>query len=281
MSRNKCGGCDLTIKKNEGVVECAACKKKYHGDCSKLSDNEFAVISSKTKLKWFCSLCNDDVVDILNNYEKFKKVSATIEAMKNEVDEKVSQFEIRLAALEKETSKKAVIEKVAEQVKISSEMDREESELIKMKEQNLIYFNVPESECELIEDKMKHDFKLLSEAYNKHIKHDDISSMFRVGKKVQNKTRPLVVKYGSLEIKNNMLKKSGKLSIKYQSELKPIYTSIDRTQKQREAHKKLVLELKSRKSRGEEDIVIRNNKIVQHFRRESAAERITWASLFQ
>ena len=81
-------------------------------------------------------------------------------------------------------------------------------------------------------------------------------------------------------MRNAVLKNSSDLKIKVRNEIKPIYASIDRTNKQREIHKKLVEELKMRKSEGEQNIVIRNNKIVKIFQKENAAQRTTWANLF-
>ena len=69
-----------------------------------------------------------------------------------------------------------------------------------------------------------------------------------------------------------MQKASGQLKIRYRNEIRPIYMSIDRTPSQREQHKKLVEELKSRKSNGESNIVIRNEKNCSNF---SQAERRT------
>ena len=153
--------------------------------------------------------------------------------------------------------------------------------LIKTKEQNLVYFNFPEKDDGSIAEKMKHDFKLLSKAYNKEIDPKEITNMFRVGKK-SGKDRPLIVKYGSMDIKNSYLKSSGYLKIKHEDEIKSVYVSIDRTQKQREKHRKLVEELKTKKQEpGNESLVIRGEKIVQNFQIETGLQRTTWPSLFQ
>ena len=107
--------------------------------------------------------------------------------------------------------------------------------------------------------------------------------MFRVGKKVEGNNRPLVIKYTSSQLKNKFLKSSGNLKIKTNNEIKPIYIyiSIDRTQNQRAKHRQLVNEMKKRREDGEENLVIRGEKIVQNFQKEEGAKKITWASLFQ
>ena len=146
-----------------------------------------------------------------------------------------------------------------------------------------MYFNIPESNCEEAADRMKNDFQLLNRTYeNLELKPEDISTLFRVGKKIDDKTRPLVVKFTSLEKKKDVLFKSGKLKLKYNNEICEIFVSIDRTPKQREENKKLVEQLKKkREDEEDEDWVIRNNKIVKNFRDANQTTRVKWADLFQ
>ena len=276
----KCGACEKTFAKKEQQVDCSACKKKYHINCSKLSDDELKIFMSKTKLKWFCMICEDDVAELLTNFEKFRKVSATIEKIQNEIDAKVSNFEKRLTVCEANLEAGNVVKKIEEQVKKSSVVDKEELDLRKSKEENLIFFGLPESESDTIAERMKSDFSFLNNAYQNSLKSDDITSLFRIGKK-SDKKRPLVVRFVSMETENAIMRRSGKSSIKNNNQIIPIYMSIDRTQKQCESHKQLVDELRRRKSQGEEYIVIRNEKIVQYFQKETATERTTWSSLFQ
>ena len=278
--RNKCGSCDTCFAKGEKYLTCNACKNKYHEKCSQLNDNELDVIMKKTKLQWFCEICNDDVVDMICNFEKFRKVAKEIEKMKNEMNSKINEFEKRVTLIESGSSAKSVSEKIEKEVKKTNEQDKEELELIRSKEKNLVYFNLPESNSEDTSDKMLDDFKLLNEAYKNEIKQNQISNLFRVGKKTD-KIRPLIVKYNTLEDKNEILKKSGYLTIKSGNEVRPIFVSIDRTINQRESHKKLVKELKERRDNGEENIVIRNDKIITNFQKEKAAERVTWASVVE
>ena len=281
MSKRKCGSCDKIFSKNEANIECSACKRKYHFECTSLNDDEFTVLSASRKLKWFCILCDEDVDNLLTNFEKFRKVSIEIEKIKSENEARLAEIEKRLVLCENGKTDMNVQKKIEEQIKKSCEEDQEEANLIKSKEQNLVYFDLPESANESTADRMKDDFNLLAEAYSNKIEHKDISNLFRVGKKTENKNRPLVVKFSSLETRTKFLKSSGDLKIKRGNVIKPVYMSIDRTQKQREAHKILVEQLKSRRASGEQNLVIRGDKIVKVFQKEAAAQRTTWASLFQ
>ena len=78
-----------------------------------------------------------------------------------------------------------------------------------------------------------------------------------------------------------MLKQTGDLKLRWNNEIRRIYASIDRTEKQRKEHSRLVKELKDRKEAGEVNIGIRDEKIVQIFRNGNAAPRVTFADLFK
>ena len=278
--RIQCGSCDEVCGKNDEGVECDACKKKFHKSCTNLKDEEYKILTSRTRLKWFCQMCESDVEDILNNFEKFKKVSNEISKIKNEMDTKILEIEKRVASCEETGSKKSV-EQAVQEVNRSMEQNSEEKELIESKKRNLVYFNVPESTEDSPADRMKYDFGKLEEAYkNEALAHNDIETLYRVGKRGET-NRPLIVKFKNDQTRSRILGSSSKLNIKHDNEVRPIYVSIDRTPKQREEHKKLVEELKGRKRNGETDLVIRNNKIVKNFQANPEVQRITWSSLFK
>ena len=276
-----CGSCDEEVKRNDKNVECDACKKKYHTSCSKLSDAECNVLSTKTNLKWYCQLCENDVKDILSNFEKFKKVSHEISKLKSDMDEKLKVFEDRLTKCEASNDNNDYAVTSRNNSNNVAELNRAELDLIESKKSNLIYFNIPESDSDNISDRMKHDFKLVSETYkNVKIDHTDITTLYRVGKKSE-RARPLVVKYKNIDRKNEILSSSSKLSVKYRTTSYEVFVSIDRTPIQREVHKKLVDELKNRKSNGESDLVIRNGKIIKKFPTGSNAVKVKWSDLFK
>ena len=152
--------------------------------------------------------------------------------------------------------------------------------MIKSKELNLIYFNVPESVSDIVAERMKQDYERLRSSYGGEFDHNEITSLYRIGKKAD-KSRPIAVRFKSVDSKNKYLKKSAHLKVKENHEDIPVYVSIDRTMKQRAAHRKLVDELKNRRREREENLVIRNNKIVTNFQREHVAQRTSWSSLFK
>ena len=164
----KCGSCDETFKRNEKSMACSACKNKYHQPCSNVTEEEFAMmLVARTKLKWFCQLCEADVSDILTNFEKFKKVSKEISNIKNDISNKLKDIEQRLAHCEVQKSSSDVSHTIQEQVAKDYTLSREEERLIESKKCNLVFFNVPECTAESPGDRMKEDYKALNDAYDK------------------------------------------------------------------------------------------------------------------
>ena len=278
---NQCGSCDASFKRGEKSISCSACKHRYHYQCSMLSESEFDVCSNKSILKWFCRLCENDVNDILTNFEKFKKVSKEIMDMKSELDSRFNKVEDRIAVLEARKGGENVEDLVRETISKDVSLNPDEQKLIDAKRCNLIYFNLPESDIEDIGEKMKHDYRKLRSLYRDNFATpENIDSCYRVGKKNEDKTRPLVVKFKSADTRNKILSNSRDLFLTENRNRTPVFVSIDRTPKQRAEHKKLVTELKSRKENGDENIGIRNGRIIENFQKSTTSTRIRWADLF-
>ena len=145
----------------------------------------------------------------------------------------------------------------------------------------MIYFNIPESSNDEIEDRIKHDYQCLGEIYGYNVvKTDHISNLFRVGKKTE-RSRPLIVKFNDQIIKENYVKLSfgKKLTLKQNQEIINVSATHDKTKKQRDHYKKLSSELKERKENGEENVGIRNNKIVTNFQNQTRGTKQTWATI--
>ena len=288
MTRSKkCGCCDEGFSRGEACIDCSACRKSHHDKCSKLSDDEFLLMqSNKSSLKWFCRLCDSQVTDILTNIERFKKFSAEISSIEKNIEDKFSVIENKIKKLENSNFQPEInsaVEKVMSEKKPSTD---NEKELIKKKRNNLIYFNIPESSSENIEDKLKHDFGMLEQIYGRnYLKSENIENLFRVGKKVEEGNRPLIVKFSDRQTKEVFVEKSiGRdkdLILKYRNENIKISVSHDRTKNQREIYKNLRNELSRRKEAESNDkLIIRNGRIVeQNFPSETRGTKLTWANL--
>ena len=177
-----------------------------------------------------------------------------------------------------------IAEQLEEQLKEKLEdkfKQDEESKLREKKKNNLIFFNIPELLSDNIEEKMKADFYKIKNAYTERVvlNESDVTVVTRIGKKnpEADKPRPVILTFKNEEKRLEILRKNKDLElIDDNFETIKIYVTTDKTIKQRETEKALREEIKTRKSNGENDLVIRNEKIVP-FR--PGAQK-SWAALF-
>lgn len=88
-----------------------------------------------------------------------------------------------------------------------------------------------------------------------------VSKMYHLGKKVENKSRHLLVSLETLSMKRTLLSKSAIL--RKSEHWKDVFVSPDLTPKERKTNRLLRTELKRRKSAGEQqNLIIRRGKIV-------------------
>ena len=88
----------------------------------------------------------------------------------------------------------------------------------------------------------------------------EIIKLFHIGKKVDKKHRPLLIRLSNYEIKARILSKSFILCQTNQYE--NIFVSADMTKAEQARHKLLVEQLKSSRARGKIDIIIQGDSIV-------------------
>lgn len=97
----------------------------------------------------------------------------------------------------------------------------------------------------------------------------DIDQIFRLGKRTENKSRPLLVRLQDSQARKYILKNAK--SLRNSSSYKNVYVSPDLTPKERKLNKQLYQELKYRKDHGEKDLIIRNGKIVSRTPNDNVA----------
>ena len=173
-----------------------------------------------------------------------------------------------------ETSLREII---AEELQEKQKLDEEK--LKEKKKMNLMFFNFKEDQHKTNEDLMLDDFNKIQSAYEGRVTiiESDITHITRIGKKQNDKVRPILVTFKSEEKRMEILRRGKNLEDKSdEGELTKVYVAPDKTKKQREHEKLLRDQIKERTSNGEKNLVIRNDKIVP-FR--PAAQK-SWASLF-
>ncbi len=282
-----CGFCDSNVT-NDGI-QCDACTKWYHFGCTKLKEKIYkAIEGSEKELSWFCALCKPDVKNMLSNFERFKKVDHEIEKNKKAIDDKIKEclrnFKPVVPAVQAENVQEIVTNLITERNTNDGELRSEEAE-IERRKPNLIFFGVPESSSTDSSARMLEDFHLVKSLYEDKvdIEPQNVKSIFRIGKADdRGRNRPLLLKFESVDLKNNLLRNSKDIQLRKDNEIVRIGVSPDRTQKQREIHKSLVVQLRERMTNGERNMVIRNGKIIANFQKETVKPRnLTWAQVVQ
>ena len=117
--------------------------------------------------------------------------------------------------------------------------------------------NIPEPNTSNFEADRNYASKLCKDTFDLDVK---ILKVFRLGMKVPNKYRPLLVHFNNENCKAKILGKS--YLLKSMEPYSSIYVSADMTKSERIMHRQLVEELKSRRARGETNIFIRGNSII-------------------
>ena len=124
------------------------------------------------------------------------------------------------------------------------------------RKRNIIVYNLPEK-TERADDKVKLT-EMCKEITDVELK---ITKTFRLGKRVESKHRPLLVGLETEDDRACLLSVAPRLRLS--TEFKQVFIALDMTKLERERHKKVVEELKRRRSNGESGIFIRNGNIVQ------------------
>lgn len=170
--------------------------------------------------------------------------------------------------------------------------DQEELKSREAKKPSLIVYGMPETHEDEV-NQIKSDFNTIKQLYATRvdINKEDFNAISRLGVKKPNQVRPIKITFTSMEKRMKVLTKNKGLRLDEDGEntcgyadcsTHPtkhthIYITTDKTRKEREEEQRLRQELKERRGAGEEDIIIRNGKIVKRETRQNAHPR--WAEV--
>ena len=258
--------CRKEVFEHDNAVCCNKCNRWQHQSCAGFNQSEYKLLNKgkiQDNLMWFCDGCVPQIRCFLqgrpqresehtNNTELCKKLDTVIEGF--------ARMEKALVA--KESNIEDIIEEKVGKY-LSEQRDKEDRQC------NLIFHNLPESDASDIEDKKSDDIdKVKSIFSNLEVDYTEISKPTRLGKKMKTddgKERPrlLRVRVGDVNVKRQALAKAKELKNESNSIWKKVYITPDLTFKEREENRKLRLELNTRRDKGEEDLIIRNRRIVK------------------
>ena len=277
----------------EDVLECNWCEGRLHAGCVKLSKEQCTVLCDTIRnVVFFCSPCLEMLPVALKYYDGLSIVDSRVTTIERSIKEistvnkEVLQFskqhqEVANKINELSVSTAALSAKVntliQDQSKIASTTKQGDTSQTlaapsttlsladeiterERRKNNIVVYNLKEgSNRQADKDSAT---VLLNSILDFEV---NITKLFRLGQATNNKNRPLLIGLESEEIKFQILAAAPRLRTSKQ--FPKVYISQDMTQAERQKHKQLVTQLKQRRAKGEQNIVIRNGRIITRYSR--------------
>ena len=290
--------CDKCTESVDHLIQCENCETWYCSSCEKVPTQVMEIISGYRQLHWFCGTCEtqighsayDQLAAKSVSHEGITKQLSEVQAqVKKLVDQVNVQLNNRLKEFETEIKHKFgnTSSMTEQQVVMNSNpetngdsnwinnnittrvideyRDRESRKL------KLILYNVPESQSGDTSVRKTHDTKFILDIASKiEAGQIDVTSVTRLGKKVDNKNRLMKVQVANLSQKRRLLINAKKLK-QCSGDFQNIYLSPDLSYNERQANKLLRQELSRRREAGETDLVIYRGSIVKKPSHKSSA----------
>ena len=265
--------------KSSDAIQCEICYRWVHASCEGIPKEKYKLFNQVvgeipnlvycckynqcySRLNQFTSVANhDSLVNISQDLkvigEQYGVLKTTVSKLGSQIEE-LSQNNLSLKKKFNDLLSSQKQPQATGNISSSQELSTattiaEELAERERKKNNIIIYNFPEDTAE--RDKL---LKMCKDSTDLDIK---IHKLFRLGRKTDNKARPLLVALESEVEKLELLSRAPKL--RFHEEYKNIFIAQDMTKLQRLKHKKLVEELKKRKQQGEVNLIIKNGTIMK------------------
>jgi len=285
-----CSSCRTLLNDSDHCIQCDKCDLWNCLICANISENLYKAMTegSYMNIKFFCTKCESEnkrekqdgnlekhdsakimtmLSKVLENQQSTTSQMKAFETQLNSFDTKLGNYESKIESIvESKVSQKFGQEAQELKAEIVDEVrdlvsERHEREI---RECNLILFNAAEptstdkSECHMEDTQTFTD--LCEELGTANFTANKI---YRIGKKSGDKPRPLKVVLSNKTETKAILAAAKNLKSSSNEEIKAISIAPDYTPAQMKERKKLQQELEQRKEAGEDDLIIRNLKIVK------------------
>jgi len=296
-SRDICTLCSEPAVKD--TFECGWCECLQHSVCLGISADQCNVLNTlSSNVIYFCSACLLHLPAAMQSYDNRLSDNDKLQTMEKHIDSRLDALEIKLSDITKQFVQYSLSElsnQIEEQItdigskiedlsakhtSVQMEVDSATESLQSSttgstslvstassiadeladrdrRRNNIILYNFSEKSDREADRKAFNDMcqVVFSEQFA-------VSKVIRLGKRSEDKDRhrPLLVGLNQESNKVSLLVNSSKL--RRHDMYKNVYLSPDRTKFERLKYKKLVEELKERRSKGETNLIIRNNTII-------------------
>jgi len=271
----------IIVDAEECSIECQWCQKWVHSKCTKLSDEECAILQkSNTNIMFFCPTCVSNLDEALELFDDNKTNSSKLDLQddlpdkQNQLESQLSIVESKLLELKEElclqiskcremfsssstnTTKPPPLIANTVVTALNEEREREKRQL------SLIVHNLTESKATEGEARKRDDIKEVIDILKYLGAKANVTKALRLGKK-SDKPRLLKISVDSVESKAFILRNCTNLrKTEPSNRFNKIYITPDLTPAEREANRQLRIQLKEMNKDGNR-YKIKNGRIVQ------------------
>ena len=280
----QCGKCDNECMENSESIQCDLCNVWFHQACTPLNPSEFkTLVKGNQCLLFACPQCaehngkeNRRFGMLEDRVKIIEKQAVQIEGLTDLVKALQQQNELILKLLDNQKEAKMEEKKMETEIKnklkdkiIEAEENEDEQKERDEKKDNLIIFNVDETDGEGQEQEELATVNKILKVVNPDFDTNslDKSKISRLGYKrrprdnEQPKPRPIRVTLPSQDDKMKILKKAS--ALKGHRLYSKVGLSKDKTRKEMEQHQTLRKELMERRSKGENVTIYRDSVVLR------------------
>ncbi|KAL5239425.1 hypothetical protein ACI65C_006835 [Semiaphis heraclei] len=235
-----CFSCNEQFAELDNPLKCDSCSSLVHNKCSGLSATELKCLGLKNRiLKFFCASCDQGLKELPELKTLIKKLLVDVDNIKNITINNTNS---------------------TDNINFSNEFVINEINERNRRANNLIFYNIEESDSNRSDDRITSDFNHINNIIS--IILSDISrdipiplKVIRLGRYQPGKMRPIKTIFSTATDVFDIIRNKKKIT---HSNLPSIINiSTDRTPNQRESMKKLREELASRTNNGETGLTIK------------------------
>ena len=232
-----CQKCDKII--TESVI-CQGCKLDYCVACAKISPTLFECLRSgeMNDFYWSCTSCRTTLPTLDN-------ITGMLKDMQKDSNERMTRLETRVTSLESDTKdeikgtvsnmKAEIISSLKDDINKLVDTRHGEMEERKRRESNIVIFNMPEHNFAIgTTNKTADEYDVKQISHHLGQESLNITNLFRLGKKVQGKTRVLKVILDSKTERRFLLENARHIEAKVPEKFKRVIISKDMTLVQRD-----------------------------------------------
>ena len=299
---DSCGDCGKVVSRGQKALQCDVCHFWHHIGCEKVCQDVYQFLcehNEEAGLRWLCRKCQTTYQTVMNSICRLEKAHQHLEdkvacmgekfdaLMKGLDDSKIGQFDSKIDQIQQkiqESTEKFFTEKVTHMdekfEKVLNDLgscnnsslqhrfqdDLEEVEEVRRRKTNVIIHGLKEPADGDKDSEHEQDASSIEHLLHE-LKCDEVSvnSTVRLGKKPageDTKPRPIKLVLASEEHKDKVLRGAKNLKYARVNTLDKVFIHQDLTPRQREQRKKLVEELKVRRSQGEQNLIIVKDRIL-------------------